>query len=90
MVSAVIGMFFTSKSRFNSPASTHGSVGWRDIMFIGAPITATALIRPMTGRSVLATRATARIRSYSSRRSRCGLMPAMASLRSRRETVRPM
>ena len=89
MVSALMLMFLTSKSRLSSLASTQGSVGARDIMLNGAPSTGKALITPITGRSVAATRARARIRSYSSRRSRCGLMPAMASLRSRRDTVKP-
>ena len=87
--SAVMFTVFTLKSRCSSVARTQGSEAWRVIMFIGAPITGMPLISPMVGFSVLATRAMARIRSYSSRRSRCGLTAGIDCLRSSRDTDRP-
>ncbi len=60
----------TLKSRFSSFASTQGSALSRVYGLYCWPRTGSALIRPIRGRSVLATRAIALTRSYSSSVSR--------------------
>ena len=79
---APIGTSFTSKSRLSSLASTQGSELCRVNGLNLSPSTGRPAIRPIFGRSGLPTRAMARIRSYSSRRSRCGDTAAIACLRS--------
>ena len=86
---AVSGTSFTSNSRFSSFASTQGSEDWRVNGLNFSPSTGSPDISPTFGRSAEPTRAMARTRSYSSRRSRCGVIAPIDCLRSSWLTATP-
>ncbi len=86
---APIDTSLTSNSRFSSLASAQGSELWRVNGLNFSPSTGSPAIRPIFGRCGFATRAMARTRSYSSRRSRCGVIAASDCLRSSWLTTAP-
>ena len=84
------GTSFSSKLRFSSDTSTHGSVGCCLVMGLSErPITGSPLSTPTTGFLIAATCAIARVMSYSIRRSRSGASTGIAAFWSRKETASP-